>query len=190
MSDTAYYGTGRRKRSIARVFLSPGKGEIKVNGESFRDYLCRDTLATIVMQPLVAVEGEKAYDINVNVSGGGLTGQAGAIRLGISRALLDVNGEPFRNYLCRDTLATIVMQPLVAIEGEKAYDIKVNVDGGGLTGQAGAIRLGISRALLGVNSDYRSVLKEKGFLTRDARKVERKKPGQPGARKNFQFSKR
>ena len=130
MSDTAYYGTGRRKRSIARVFLTPGKGEIKVNGESFRDYLCRDTLATIVMQPLVAVEGEKAYDINVNVSGGGLTGQAGAIRLGISRALL------------------------------------------------------------GVNSDFRSILKEKGFLTRDARKVERKKPGQPGARKNFQFSKR
>ena len=130
MSDIAYYGTGRRKRSIARVFLSPGKGEIKVNGESFRDYLCRDTLATIVMQPLVAVEGEKAYDINVNVSGGGLTGQAGAIRLGISRALL------------------------------------------------------------GVNSDFRSILKEKGFLTRDARKVERKKPGQPGARKNFQFSKR
>ena len=130
MSDTAYYGTGRRKRSIARVFLSPGKGEIKVNGQSFRDYLCRDTLATIVMQPLVAVEGEKAYDINVNVSGGGLTGQAGAIRLGISRALLDVN------------------------------------------------------------SDFRSILKEKGFLTRDARKVERKKPGQPGARKNFQFSKR
>lgn len=130
MSDTVYYGTGRRKRSIARVFLSPGKGEIKVNGESFRDYLCRDTLATIVMQPLVAVEGEKAYDINVNVSGGGLTGQAGAIRLGISRALLDVD------------------------------------------------------------SDFRSIIKEKGFLTRDARKVERKKPGQPGARKNFQFSKR
>ena len=130
MSDIVYYGTGRRKRSIARVFLSPGKGEIKVNGESFRDYLCRETLATIVMQPLVAVEGEKAYDINVNVSGGGLTGQAGAIRLGISRALLDVD------------------------------------------------------------SDFRSIIKEKGFLTRDARKVERKKPGQPGARKNFQFSKR
>ena len=64
------------------------------------------------------------------------------------------------------------------------------VNGGGLTGQAGAIRLGISRALLKVNNDYRTVLKEKGFLTRDARKVERKKPGQPGARKNFQFSKR
>ena len=130
MSETTFYGIGRRKRSVARVYLSPGKGDIKVNGESFRDYLCRDTLATIVMQPLVAVEGEKAYDIEINVNGGGLTGQAGAIRLGISRALLDVN------------------------------------------------------------SEYRSVLKEKGYLTRDARKVERKKPGQPGARKNFQFSKR
>jgi len=130
MSETTFYGTGRRKRSVARVYLSPGKGDINVNGESFRDYLCRDSLATIVMQPLVAVEGEKAYDIEVNVNGGGLTGQAGAIRLGISRALLDVN------------------------------------------------------------SEYRSVLKEKGYLTRDARKVERKKPGQPGARKNFQFSKR
>ena len=130
MSETTFYGTGRRKRSVARVYLSPGKGDINVNGESFKDYLCRDSLATIVMQPLVAVEGEKAYDIEVNVNGGGLTGQAGAIRLGISRALLDVN------------------------------------------------------------SEYRSVLKEKGYLTRDARKVERKKPGQPGARKNFQFSKR
>jgi len=130
MSETTFYGTGRRKRSVARVYLTPGKGEINVNGQSFRDYLCRDTLATIVLQPLVAVEGEKTYDIDVNVNGGGLTGQAGAIRLGISRALL------------------------------------------------------------GVNSDYRSILKEKGFLTRDARKVERKKPGQPGARKNFQFSKR
>ena len=66
MSDTTFYGTGRRKRSVARVYLSPGKGNIKVNGESFRDYLCRDSLATIVMQPLVAVEGEKAYDIEIN----------------------------------------------------------------------------------------------------------------------------
>ena len=130
MSEATYYGTGRRKRSIARVFVSPGKGDIQVNGQPFRDYLCRETLATVVMQPLVALESEKAYHINVNVNGGGLTGQAGAIRLGISRALL------------------------------------------------------------GVNDDYRAILKEKGFLTRDARKVERKKPGQPGARANFQFSKR
>tara|TARA_B100001996_G_scaffold374470_1_gene353130 strand:+ start:132 stop:524 length:393 start_codon:yes stop_codon:yes gene_type:complete len=130
MSEASYYGTGRRKSSIARVFMKPGKGTIEVNGKPFRDYLCRETLATVVMQPLVAVDSEKHYDININVSGGGLTGQAGAIRLGISRALLDVNIE------------------------------------------------------------FRSILKEKGFLTRDARKVERKKPGQPGARKNFQFSKR
>ena len=130
MSEAIFYGTGRRKSSVARVFMKPGKGEILVNGKPFKTYLCRDTLATIVLQPLVAVEGEKAYNININVNGGGLTGQAGAIRLGISRALLDVN------------------------------------------------------------DDYRPILKEKGFLTRDARKVERKKPGQPGARKNFQFSKR
>ena len=130
MSEVKYYGTGRRKSSIARVFMIPGKGDITVNGK------------------------------------------------------------PFRDYLCRETLATVVMQPLQAIEGEKNYNIKINVRGGGLTGQAGAIRLGIARALLGVNDDYRAILKEKGFLTRDARKVERKKPGQPGARKNFQFSKR
>ena len=129
MSEKKIYGTGRRKNSIARVFMEPGKGDIKVNGKPFRDYLCRETLATIVLQPLSAVECEKDYNISINVRGGGLTGQAGAIRLGISRALLNAN------------------------------------------------------------TDFRPILKEKGFLTRDARKVERKKPGQPGARKNFQFSK-
>ena len=93
MSEAVFYGTGRRKRSIARVYMVPGKGEIIVNGQSFRDYLCRDTLAKIVMQPLVAVEDEKAYNIDINVNGGGLTGQAGAIRLGISRALLSVSDD-------------------------------------------------------------------------------------------------
>ena len=130
MSESKFYGTGRRKSSTARVFLAPGKGEITVNGS------------------------------------------------------------PFKEYLCRDTLATIVMQPLVATENIKSFSIKINVNGGGLTGQAGAIRLGIARALLQVNKDFRPLLKSKGFLTRDARKVERKKPGQPGARANFQFSKR
>ena len=130
MSEIKFYGTGRRKRSIARVYMTPGKGEIKVNGISYEKYLCRDTLATIVMQPLVAISNEKAYDITINAKGGGLTGQAGAIRLGISRALLKVT------------------------------------------------------------NDFRPILNSKGFLTRDARKVERKKPGQPGARANFQFSKR
>jgi len=130
MTDQLFYGTGRRKSSVARVFVYPGKGEITVNGKPFRDYLCRDSLATVVTQPLEATETQKTYNIKINVKGGGLSGQAGAIRLGISRALLNANG------------------------------------------------------------DFRSVLKNKGFLTRDSRKVERKKPGQPGARKRFQFSKR
>ncbi len=130
MSKAIYYGTGRRKSSIARVYVSPGKGNIIINGKPYLDHICRDSLGIVIKQPLVAVDGESAYDVNVTVHGGGLTGQAGAIRLGISRALLHVN------------------------------------------------------------DDFRSTLKEKGYLTRDARKVERKKPGQPGARKKFQFSKR
>ena len=130
INDSTFYGTGRRKSSVARVYLFPGKGNISVNGVSYK------------------------------------------------------------KYLCRETLTAIVIQPLVAIDGEKLYDVKVNVKGGGLTGQAGAIRLGIARALVSSNKDFRSVLKSRGFLTRDARKVERKKPGQPGARANFQFSKR
>ncbi len=126
-----YLGTGKRKRSIARVSLiSPGKGEININGNNINDYIPRESLITIIKQPLVAVEQDSTYDININVKGGGLSGQAGAIRLGISRALINAN------------------------------------------------------------PDYRSNLKSDGLLTRDSRKVERKKPGQPGARKKFQFSKR
>jgi small subunit ribosomal protein S9 len=123
-------GTGRRKSSVARVYLSSGKGKITINGRDFRKYLCRDTLANVVLEPLEAIDKVKAYDFNVNVRGGGLTGQAGAIRLGIARALLEEN------------------------------------------------------------VDYRSLLKAGGYLKRDSRKVERKKYGQPGARKRFQFSKR
>ncbi|NQV38163.1 MAG: 30S ribosomal protein S9 [Candidatus Marinimicrobia bacterium] len=130
MADMYYLGTGRRKRSVARVYLKPGKGEILINNRKYDEYLCRATLGTVVRQPL---------------------------------ELLGLIND---------------------------YDIRVNVAGGGLTGQAGAIRLGISRALLEVNIDYRAELKKAGFLTRDARKVERKKYGQPGARKRFQFSKR
>ena len=130
MSELNLYGTGRRKRSVARVFLKSGSGKILVNGKDYKKYLCRQSLATIVTQPLVVLEIENSYDIIINVSGGGLSGQAGAIRLGIARALNTIN------------------------------------------------------------EDYRKIIKQKGFLTRDARKVERKKPGQPGARKNFQFSKR
>lgn len=130
MTQAVFQGTGRRKRSVARVYLSSGKGNILINNRPFKDYLGRPTLATIVRQPLEVVG--------------------------------DVDG----------------------------YDIKANVKGGGLTGQAGAIRLGIARALLQINEDFRVPLRQAGFLTRDARKVERKKYGQPGARKRFQYSKR
>ena len=132
MADKAIFiGTGRRKSSVARVIISsPGKGSVIINGVNIENYIPRDSLITMIKQPLVALEKESEYDINVNVSGGGLSGQSGAIRLGLSRALLKIN------------------------------------------------------------SDNRSPLKSNGLLTRDARKVERKKPGQPGARKKFQFSKR
>ena len=130
MSAAIYKAIGRRKDSVARVNMVPGKGEIIVNGRPFKDYLSRESLAIVVTQPL------------------DLTDQ--------------------RN----------------------SYDLKVNVKGGGLSGQASAIRLGIARALNEVSSDFRPALKQAGFLTRDAREVERKKYGQPGARKKFQFSKR
>jgi small subunit ribosomal protein S9 len=130
MTQAVFQGTGRRKRSIARVYLSSGKGNILINNRLYTDYLGRPTLATIVRQPLEEIG--------------------------------DVDG----------------------------YDIKINVVGGGLTGQAGAIRLGIARALLQINEDFRTPLRQAGFLTRDARKVERKKYGQPGARKRYQYSKR
>mgnify|MGYP001367265330 FL=1 len=132
MADkTKYIGTGKRKSSIARVSMYyPGKGAIVINGKPVGDYIPRDSLITAIKEPLVTVDNESNYDINVNVNGGGLSGQAGAIRLGISRALIKAN------------------------------------------------------------SDFRSSLKSKGLLTRDSRKVERKKPGQPGARRKFQFSKR
>ena len=103
---------------------------------------------------------------------------------------ITINGVNIEDYIPRDSLVTMIKQPLAALEQEKVYDLNVNVNGGGLTGQSGAIRLGLSRALLKVSPDNRHLLKSNGLLTRDARKVERKKPGQPGARKKFQFSKR
>ena len=131
MAKTAnYYGTGRRKSNVARVYLVPGTGKITINKRDIDDYF-------------------------------GL-----------------------------DTLKLIVRQPLVATETADKYDVKVNVVGGGFTGQAGAIRHGISRALLTVDADYRPVLKKAGFLTRDPRMKERKKYGLKGARRAPQFSKR
>ena len=121
---------GRRKTAVARVYLTDGKGNITINKRELNEYFTIGTLQYVVQQPL---------------------------------------------FLCE-------------VAGQ--YDIKVNLDGGGLTGQAEALRLGISRALLKINADYRPKLKAAGFLTRDPREVERKKPGQPKARKRFQFSKR
>ena len=131
MAKTAnYYGTGRRKSSVARVYLVPGTGKITINKRDIDDYFGLDTLKLIVRQPLVATETADKYDVKVNVVGGGFTGQAGAIRHGISRALLEVDG------------------------------------------------------------DFRPILKKAGFLTRDPRMKERKKYGLKKARKSPQFSKR
>ena len=130
MANAVYNAVGRRKGSVARVLITPGKGDIVINGKPFNEYICRESLAIVVTQPLDLTDQRESYNVSVNVKGGGLSGQAGAIRLGIARALNDVS------------------------------------------------------------ADFRSTLKAAGFLTRDSREVERKKYGQPGARKKFQFSKR
>ncbi|MBR1478793.1 MAG: 30S ribosomal protein S9 [Lachnospiraceae bacterium] len=125
-----YYGTGRRKKAIARVYLTPGKGKITINKRDIDEYLGQEVLKVIVRQPLVATGNEGKFDILVNVKGGGYTGQAGAIRHGIARALLEVD------------------------------------------------------------NDFRPTLKKEGFLTRDPRMKERKKYGLKAARRAPQFSKR
>ncbi|HEY2932655.1 MAG TPA: 30S ribosomal protein S9 [Acidobacteriota bacterium] len=130
MEKIQYYGTGRRKSSTARVFLMPGTGEIVVNRSDFAEY--------------------------------------------------------FRN----ETQRMVVKQPLLLTENIGKFDIYANVDGGGVSGQAGAIRLGITKALIDFNNELRPRLKKAGLLTRDPRIKERKKYGQKGARKRFQFSKR
>jgi len=130
VAEIQYYGTGRRKTSTARVYLRPGAGEVKINHKTFEQYFPNETLRMIIRQPLQLTE-----------TGG-------------------------------------------------KFDILVNVDGGGPAGQAGAIRHGITRALLEFNSDLRRTLKHAGLITRDPRIKERKKYGQKGARKRFQFSKR
>ncbi len=125
-----YYGTGRRKSSVARVYLVPGKGNITINKRGIDEYFGLETLKVIVRQPLVATDNAEKFDVLVNVRGGGTTGQAGAIRHGVARALLQVDAE------------------------------------------------------------YRPVLKKAGFLTRDPRMKERKKYGLKAARRAPQFSKR
>ncbi|MEJ2216497.1 MAG: 30S ribosomal protein S9 [Gemmatimonadota bacterium] len=125
-----YHGVGRRKTSVARVYLRPGNGVWSVNGRTLEEHFPRH-----------------AHQQHVR-------------------------------------------EALAAVEAESRFDVKVTVRGGGLTGQAGAVRLGLARALLKYDEDLRGVLRERGMLTRDAREVERKKPGRPKARKRFQFSKR
>ncbi len=129
-NDRGHYATGRRKEAVARVWVKPGDGTIVVNGRPIDDYFGRETSKMVIRQPLQILE------------------QMGKV------------------------------------------DLTVNVVGGGLSGQAGAIRHGLSRALCVLNPEFRPPLKKAGFLTRDARVVERKKYGQPGARRRFQFSKR
>lgn len=130
MSMEVVNTVGRRKAAVARVYVKSGKGEITINGRSLQEYFPLEIFQFVVKQPL----------------------------------------------LVTDNLGN--------------FDIKINLDGGGIKGQAEAARLGIARALCEIDAELRGVLKKNGFLTRDSRKVERKKPGQPGARKRFQFSKR
>ncbi|MCQ2151018.1 MAG: 30S ribosomal protein S9 [Bacteroidales bacterium] len=113
------------------------------------------------------------------------------VYLSAGKGNITINGRPLENYFAEDTLCYVVKQPFEVTNTEGQFDVKVTVDGGGTKGQAEAIRLGIARAMSELNrEEYRSALKAAGFLTRDAREVERKKPGQPGARRRFQFSKR
>jgi small subunit ribosomal protein S9 len=112
------------------------------------------------------------------------------VRLAAGSGKIVVNGRPFETYFPTDTLRTVVVTPLSVTESATKYDIRVSVDGGGPNGQAGAVRHGIARALLEVDAALRPTLKSAGLLTRDPRMRERKKYGQPGARKRFQYSKR
>jgi small subunit ribosomal protein S9 len=130
MADIQYYGTGRRKTSTARVYLRLGSGKIFINKRAFKEYFPNEALQMIIRQPLRMTETANKFDITVNVAGGGVAGQAGAVRHGIVRALMEFN------------------------------------------------------------QDLRPALKKAGLVTRDPRQKERKKYGQKGARKRFQFSKR
>ena len=130
MSVKSYYATGKRKSSIARVWMKEGSGTFVINKRNFDDYFTRDILKRLILQPLDMTDKKDKFDFYINVNGGGVSGQAGAIRHGISKILV------------------------------------------------------------GYDEELKSVLKKAGFLTRDARVKERKKYGQPGARKRFQYSKR
>lgn len=112
------------------------------------------------------------------------------VNIGAGSGKITVNSKPVDTYFPRETLRMIIRQPIELVGATGKHDITAKVDGGGLTGQAGAVRLGIARAFVKMDADLKSKLKKEGFLTRDPREVERKKYGQKGARKRFQFSKR
>lgn len=150
MSSKQYYGTGRRKSSIARVYMTKGTGKIEINGREFENYFPIETARMVVMQPLEATETVSQFDIKVFVKGGGSSGQAGAVRLGIARALVSYDEEG--------------VDTEVKAEGDEALQILAN--------------------------SFRRKLRAKGLLTRDARRVERKKVGLHKARKATQYSKR
>lgn len=112
------------------------------------------------------------------------------VRIKPGTGVFTVNGHPVEEYLARETLVQVAKQPFDATNTVDRYDVRARCDGGGLTGQAGALRMGLARALLAENENFRAALRSYGLLTRDSREVERKKYGRPGARKRFQFSKR
>jgi len=112
------------------------------------------------------------------------------VYLSDGKGQITINHKDFKEYFPQETLQYVVEQPIKIAEVEGKYDIKVNLDGGGFKGQAEALRLGIARALVKIDPEYKPILKSHGLITRDPREVERKKPGQPKARKRFQFSKR
>ena len=128
------------------------------------------------MEPINAIGRRKAAVARVYLSDG--------------KGNITVNNRDFRNYFGTESLQFIITQPLVLFDSADKYDIVVNLEGGGIKGQAEALRLGISRALVQIDAENKPALKAQGFLTRDPREVERKKPGRPKARKRFQFSKR
>lgn len=128
------------------------------------------------MEPINAIGRRKAAVARVYLSNG--------------RGNITINGKDYKDYFGQDTLQYIVTQPLLLLDSADKYDISVNLAGGGVKGQSEALRLGISRALVRIDEENKSILKANGFITRDPRVVERKKPGRPKARKRFQFSKR
>lgn len=168
-----YYGTGRRKTSVARVFLRQGKGEIVVNKQVLNDYFGRETLRMIVNQPLVVTNTMGRFDIYATVKGGGNSGQAGAIRLGITRALIDYD-------------ETINPPPLPQEQIKKSAeeDESGDAEEGSNSGAGAAV------AAVQTRTTFRRLLRAAGFVTRDSRIVERKKVGKHKARKGPQYSKR